>query len=38
MACRLLRLDHVLEWKKKFGREKDKKDIEIIEKFLRTQK
>ena len=33
-----VRLDHVLEWKKKFGREKDKKDIEIIEKFLRTQK
>lgn len=32
-----VRLEYVLEWKKKFGREKDLKDIEIIEKFLRTQ-
>jgi hypothetical protein len=28
----------VLEWKKKFGREKDLKDAETIEKFLECQK
>lgn len=28
-----VKLDHVLEWKKKWGREKDLHDIEIIEKF-----
>ncbi len=29
-----VRLEHVLEWKKKFGRDKDLKDIELIEKYL----
>mgnify|MGYP001608235276 CR=1 len=29
-----VKLDYVLEWKKKFGREKDLKDIKTIEKFL----
>ena len=33
-----VRLERVLEWKKKYSREKDLKDIEIIEKFLRMQK
>lgn len=32
-----VKLDYVLEWKKKFGREKDLKDIEAIEKFLRAR-
>ncbi len=30
-----VKLEHVLEWKKKFGREKDMKDVETIKKFLR---
>lgn len=29
-----VRLEYVLEWKKKFGREKDKQDIELINKYL----
>jgi len=33
-----VRLEHVLEWKRKFGRERDLKDVEIIEKFLRIKK
>ena len=33
-----VRLEHVLEWKRQFGREKDLKDVEIIEKFLRIKK
>lgn len=33
-----VKIEYVLEWKRKFGREKDLKDIEITEKFLRTQK
>jgi hypothetical protein len=32
-----VRLERVLEWKKLSGREKDLKDIEIIEKFSQTQ-
>jgi hypothetical protein len=31
-----VRLERVLAWKKQYGREKDLKDVEIIEKFLRT--
>ena len=31
-----VRLERVLEWKKQYGREKDIKDVEIIENFLRT--
>jgi len=31
-----VKIQRVLEWKKLGGREKDLKDIEIIEKFLRT--
>ena len=30
-----VKLDRVLEWKRKFGREKDLEDVKIIEKFLR---
>ncbi|KKS44538.1 hypothetical protein A2567_02580 [Candidatus Azambacteria bacterium RIFOXYD1_FULL_42_11] len=33
-----VRLEKVLEWKKQNGREKDLRDIETIEKFLRMQK
>ena len=33
-----VRLEYVLEWKRQFGREKDLKDVEIIEKFLRIKK
>ena len=33
-----VRLEHVLEWKRQFGREKDLKDVEIIEEFLRIKK
>ena len=33
-----VKLERVLEWKRLMGREKDFKDIEIIEKFLRAQK
>ncbi|MFH1433799.1 MAG: hypothetical protein ABIG32_02805 [Candidatus Uhrbacteria bacterium] len=29
-----VRLEHVLEWKKKYGREKDLKDVELIEEYL----
>ena len=29
-----VRLEHVLEWKKLFGREKDLKDVEIIKHFI----
>ncbi len=31
-----VKLERVLEWKRLSGRDKDLKDIEIIEKFLRT--
>jgi hypothetical protein len=30
-----VRLEEVLKWKKMMNREKDKKDIEIIENYLR---
>ncbi|OGE76230.1 MAG: hypothetical protein A3K06_00250 [Candidatus Doudnabacteria bacterium RIFCSPHIGHO2_01_52_17] len=33
-----VKLEHVVKWKRQSGREKDLKDIETIEKFLRTQK
>jgi len=33
-----VRLEYVLEWKRQFGREKDLKDVEIIEEFLRIKK
>lgn len=33
-----VKLEYVIEWKKQNGREKDLKDIETIENFLRTQK
>lgn len=32
-----VKLERVLEWKRQNSREKDLKDIKIIEKFLRTQ-
>lgn len=31
-----VRLEDVLVWKKLYGREKDLKDVEVIEKFLQT--
>lgn len=33
-GIRFVKLEHVLEWKKKRGKEKDKKDIELIEEYL----
>jgi len=33
-----VKLEHVLEWKKKFGRDKDLKDAKIIEDFLQKNK
>lgn len=33
-----IKLERVLEWKRLNGREKDLKDIETVEKFLRAQK
>jgi len=33
-----VKLDHVIMWKRKFGREKDKKDIGMIERFLREER
>ena len=33
-----VKLKYVIEWKKQNNRKKDLKDIETIEKFLRTQK
>lgn len=32
------KLDHVLQWKKRFGREKDLKDVLTIEEFLRGKR
>ena len=32
---RYVKLKYVLEWKKAMGRDKDKKDIELINKFLK---
>lgn len=34
---RYVKLQYVLEWKKAFNREKDKKDIALIEKYLKNQ-
>ena len=34
----VVRLEEVVEWKKAFGREKDKLDIELIDRFLKTKK
>lgn len=31
-----VKLEYVIEWKRQYGREKDLKDIEIAEKFLRA--
>jgi len=33
-----VKLEYIIEWKKLNGREKDLKDIEVAEQFLRTQK
>ncbi|MBD3303645.1 hypothetical protein GF343_00725 [Candidatus Woesearchaeota archaeon] len=33
-GIRFVKLEHVLDWKEKMGREKDKKDIELIEEYL----
>jgi len=33
-GIRFVKLEYVLEWKKKRGKEKDKKDIELIEEYL----
>lgn len=33
-----VKLEYVVEWKRRNGREKDLKDIETVERFLRTQK
>ena len=30
-----VKLEYVIEWKKKFGREKDQKDIVLIEEYLK---
>jgi hypothetical protein len=32
---RFVRLKHVLKWKKIYGRGKDKKDVQLIEKFIK---
>ena len=31
-----VKLEYVIEWKKKFGREKDIKDLELIEKYFKN--
>lgn len=33
-----IKLEETVKWKKAFGREKDKKDIELINQYLATQK
>jgi hypothetical protein len=33
-GVRFVKLERVLEWKKKFNREKDKKDVKLIKKYL----
>jgi len=35
-CIRFVKLEKVIEWKKKFNREKDKKDIELINKYLKN--
>ena len=37
-GIRFVKLEHVLEWKKKRMKEKDIKDIKLIEKYLNSQK
>ncbi|MCX8193761.1 MAG: hypothetical protein N3G19_00110 [Candidatus Pacearchaeota archaeon] len=37
-GIRYVKLKYVLEWKKAFNREKDKKDIALIESYLKTQR
>lgn len=34
-GIRYVKLDYVLEWKKQFNRDKDKKDIELIKKYMK---
>jgi len=36
-GIRFVRLEHVLEWKRRMGREKDTRDIAIIEEYLSRQ-
>lgn len=36
-GIRYVRLEHVLEWKRRMGREKDLKDIAMIEEYLKGQ-
>jgi hypothetical protein len=33
-----VKLEYVVEWKRQYGREKDLKDVESVERFLRIQK
>ena len=33
---RFVKLKYVLEWKKAYGREKDKRDVKLIEKYINT--
>jgi hypothetical protein len=33
-GTRFVKLKYVLKWKKEYGREKDKKDIQLIKKFI----
>ena len=33
-----VQLKYVVEWKSKFGREKDKRDVELIKKYIEKQK
>ena len=36
-GVRFVKLEHVLKWKKAMAREKDKKDVKLIEEFLKKQ-
>ncbi|MBU4162487.1 hypothetical protein KJ859_02815 [Patescibacteria group bacterium] len=33
-GIRFVKLNYVLEWKKKYGREKDQKDVQLIEEYM----
>ncbi|MFC1638698.1 hypothetical protein ACFL26_00305 [Patescibacteria group bacterium] len=33
-GVRFVRLEHVLEWKRRMGRDKDRRDIETLERYL----
>ena len=33
---KFIRLDDLIRWKEKFGREKDLKDLELIKEYLKT--